>query len=114
MDILRFYYGEDIQVVQADGECVLPVDTTDGTASDLFDDRYDAFARAAADLTAVVAARCPGTVRAISVDFDRRVLLATFESEPRPGVVRIDDDSFDTEIRPLCRALRDANGPPPA
>ena len=34
MDILRFYYGEDIQVVQADGECVLPVDTTDGTASD--------------------------------------------------------------------------------
>lgn len=30
MDILRFYYGEDIEVVQAQGECVLPVDTTEG------------------------------------------------------------------------------------
>lgn len=30
MDILRFYYGEDIEVVQAEGECVLPVDTTEG------------------------------------------------------------------------------------
>lgn len=30
MDILRFYYGEDIEVVQAEGECVLPVETTEG------------------------------------------------------------------------------------
>jgi len=34
MDILRFYYGEDIEVVQASGECVTPVETTDGSASD--------------------------------------------------------------------------------
>ena len=36
LDILRFYYGEDIELVQAEGSCVLPVDTTagDGSASD--------------------------------------------------------------------------------
>ena len=33
MDILRFYYGEDIEVVQAEGSCVLPVDTTAGDDS---------------------------------------------------------------------------------
>ncbi len=27
MDILRFYYGEDIEVIQAEGECVLPVES---------------------------------------------------------------------------------------
>lgn|GEM_PF-6947679 len=86
----------------------------DGSASDLFDDRYEAFARAAADLTALVAAGCPGTVRAISVDFERRVLLATFDAEPRPGVVRIDGDAFDRDIHSLCRALRNASWGPPA
>ncbi len=30
MEILRFYYGEDIEVVQAEGDCVLPVETTAG------------------------------------------------------------------------------------
>lgn len=34
LDILRFYYGEDIELVQAEGECVLPGETTDGSASD--------------------------------------------------------------------------------
>lgn len=33
MDILRFYYGEDIQVVQAEGACVTPMGTTGGGES---------------------------------------------------------------------------------
>lgn len=30
LDILRFYYGEDIEVIQAEGPCIDPVDTTAG------------------------------------------------------------------------------------
>ncbi len=34
LDILRFYYGEDIELVQGEGDCVLPGETTDGSASE--------------------------------------------------------------------------------
>ncbi|MBV1860836.1 MAG: SpoIID/LytB domain-containing protein [Nannocystaceae bacterium] len=34
LDILRFYYGEDIEIVQAEGDCVLPGETTDGSDSE--------------------------------------------------------------------------------
>jgi len=34
IDILRFYYGEDIELVQAEGDCVIPGETTAGSDSD--------------------------------------------------------------------------------
>jgi len=33
LDILRFYYGDDIQTIQAEGACVLPLDDETGTSS---------------------------------------------------------------------------------
>lgn len=34
LDILRFYYGDDIQVIQAEGECVLPLPGDDSSSGD--------------------------------------------------------------------------------
>ena len=75
---------------------------TDGHAADLFGAEYERFAAAAAGLSQLVAGRCSGGVRAISVNFERQVLLATFEAAPRPGVLRIDGSDFVGEVAPLC------------